>query len=112
MGGSSLSRAARIATGRCRGSGEDGDGPDLFRLGIGNARISAVIRKGIPDEMPSFAKSIPHKTSPISQPISAHSMTPDDLHSGQQKSRAARSAVGLRVWLGLRQAALPVTGAP
>ena len=39
-----------------RGSGEDGDGPDLFRLGIGNARISAVIRKGIPDEMPSFAK--------------------------------------------------------
>jgi mono/diheme cytochrome c family protein len=39
-----------------RGSGEDGDGPALFRLGIGNARISAVIRKGIPDEMPSFAK--------------------------------------------------------
>jgi mono/diheme cytochrome c family protein len=39
-----------------RGSGEDGDGPDLVRLGIGNARISAVIRKGIPDEMPSFAK--------------------------------------------------------
>jgi len=39
-----------------RGSGEDGDGPDLFRLGIGNARIAAVIRKGIPDEMPSFAK--------------------------------------------------------
>jgi len=39
-----------------RGSGEDGDGPDLFRLGIGNARISTVIRKGIPDEMPSFAK--------------------------------------------------------
>lgn len=25
-------------------------------MGIGNARISAVIRKGIPDEMPSFAK--------------------------------------------------------
>ena len=39
-----------------RGSGEDGDGPDLFRLGVGNARIAAVIRKGIPDEMPSFAK--------------------------------------------------------
>jgi mono/diheme cytochrome c family protein len=39
-----------------RGSGEDGDGPDLFRLGISNARIAAVIRKGIPDEMPSFAK--------------------------------------------------------
>jgi mono/diheme cytochrome c family protein len=39
-----------------RGSGEDGDGPDLFRLRIGNARIAAVIRKGIPEEMPSFAK--------------------------------------------------------
>ena len=39
-----------------RGSGEDGDGPDLFRLRIGNARIAAVIRKGIPDEMPAFAK--------------------------------------------------------
>lgn len=39
-----------------RGSGEDGEGPDLFRLAIGNARIAAVIRGGIPDEMPSFAK--------------------------------------------------------
>jgi len=39
-----------------RGSGEDGDGPDLFRLRIGNARIAAVIRTGIPEEMPSFAK--------------------------------------------------------
>ncbi len=38
------------------GSGEDGDGPDLYRLGIGNARIGAVIRNGIPDEMPSFVK--------------------------------------------------------
>ena len=38
------------------GSGEDGDGPDLFRLRIGNARIAAVIRTGIPDEMPSFTK--------------------------------------------------------
>jgi len=39
-----------------RGSGEDGDGPDLFALRIGNARIAAVIHGGIPDEMPSFAK--------------------------------------------------------
>jgi mono/diheme cytochrome c family protein len=39
-----------------RGNGEDGDGPDLFGLRIGNARIAAVIRTGIPDEMPSFAK--------------------------------------------------------
>jgi len=39
-----------------RGSGEDGDGPDLYRLAIGNARIAAVIREGIPEEMPSFAK--------------------------------------------------------
>lgn len=38
------------------GSGEDSDGPDLYRLAIGNARIAAVIRKGIPEEMPSFAK--------------------------------------------------------
>jgi mono/diheme cytochrome c family protein len=38
------------------GSGSDGDGPDLYRLSISNARIAAVIRKGIPDEMPSFAK--------------------------------------------------------
>ena len=38
------------------GSGEDGDGPNLHRLAIGNARISAVIRTGIPEEMPSFAK--------------------------------------------------------
>lgn len=39
-----------------RGSGEDGDGPNLFRLGISNARIAALIHSGIPDEMPSFAK--------------------------------------------------------
>jgi mono/diheme cytochrome c family protein len=39
-----------------RGNGEEGDGPDLFRLRIGNARIAAVIRTGIPDEMPSFTK--------------------------------------------------------
>jgi cytochrome c oxidase cbb3-type subunit III len=39
-----------------RGSGEDGDGPDLFALRIGNARIATVIHGGIPDEMPSFAK--------------------------------------------------------
>ena len=39
-----------------RGSGEDSDGPDLFGLRIGNARIAAVIRGGIPDEMPSFVK--------------------------------------------------------
>ena len=39
-----------------RGHGEDGDGPDLYRLAIGNARISAVIRTGIPEEMPSFVK--------------------------------------------------------
>ena len=39
-----------------RGNGEDGDGPDLSRLGIGNARIAAVIRRGIPGEMPSFGK--------------------------------------------------------
>jgi mono/diheme cytochrome c family protein len=39
-----------------RGNGGDGDGPDLFRLRIGNARIAAVIRTGIPEEMPSFAK--------------------------------------------------------
>src|SRR4051812_1130074 len=38
------------------GSGEDGDGPDLFGLRIGNARIAAVVRTGIPGEMPSFAK--------------------------------------------------------
>jgi mono/diheme cytochrome c family protein len=39
-----------------RGNGEDGDGPDLSSLAIGNARIAAVIRHGIPEEMPSFAK--------------------------------------------------------
>ena len=39
-----------------RGSGEDSDSPDLFRLGISNARIAAVICTGIPEEMPSFAK--------------------------------------------------------
>lgn len=39
-----------------RGDGEDADGPDLFALRIGNARIAAVVRTGIPDEMPSFAR--------------------------------------------------------
>ena len=39
-----------------RGNGQDGEGPDLFRLRIGNARIAAVIHGGIPEEMPSFAK--------------------------------------------------------
>jgi mono/diheme cytochrome c family protein len=39
-----------------RGNGENGDGPDLFGLRIGNARTAAVIRTGIPEEMPSFAK--------------------------------------------------------
>jgi len=39
-----------------RGAGEDGDGPNLFDLGIGDARIGAVILTGIPDEMPAFAK--------------------------------------------------------
>jgi cytochrome c oxidase cbb3-type subunit 3 len=39
-----------------RGSGEDADGPDLYALRISNARIAAVIRMGIPDEMPSFTK--------------------------------------------------------
>ena len=38
------------------GSGEDSDGPDLFNLRIGNARIAAIIRSGIPEEMPSFAR--------------------------------------------------------
>jgi len=38
------------------GSGEDSDGPDLYRLRLSNARIAAVIRKGIPDEMPSFER--------------------------------------------------------
>ena len=38
------------------GSGSEEDGPDLFRLRISNARIAAVIRTGIPEEMPSFAK--------------------------------------------------------
>jgi mono/diheme cytochrome c family protein len=47
-----------------RGSGEDGDGPDLFRLRIGNARIAAVIRAGIPDEMPSFGRK--HNAADIS----------------------------------------------
>lgn len=46
-----------------RGDGEDGDGPDLYRLRIGNARIAAVIRTGIPDEMPSFARK--HGTDDI-----------------------------------------------
>jgi mono/diheme cytochrome c family protein len=46
-----------------RGSGEDADGPDLFALRIGNARIAAVIRSGIPEEMPSFAKK--HGTADI-----------------------------------------------
>jgi mono/diheme cytochrome c family protein len=38
------------------GTGSDGDGPDLYRLRISDARIAVVIRKGIPEEMPSFAK--------------------------------------------------------
>jgi mono/diheme cytochrome c family protein len=38
------------------GNGSDEDGPDLYRLRISDARIAVVIRKGIPDEMPSFAK--------------------------------------------------------
>lgn len=38
------------------GSGEDGDGPDLFALRVSNARIATVIQRGIPDEMPAFAK--------------------------------------------------------
>ena len=46
-----------------RGNGEDGDGPDLFRLRIGNARIAAVIHTGIPEEMPSFARK--HRASDI-----------------------------------------------
>src|SRR3954471_449108 len=41
-----------------RGTGEDGDGPDLYRLAIGNARIGAVIRTGIPEEMPSFGTKL------------------------------------------------------
>ena len=39
-----------------RGNGEDGDGPNLYRLPISNARIAAVIRTGIPEEMPAFSK--------------------------------------------------------
>lgn len=39
-----------------RGSGEDGDGPSLFRLPMSDKRIASVIRRGIPDEMPSFSK--------------------------------------------------------
>ena len=38
------------------GSGENSDGPDLHDLRIGNARIAAVIHRGVPEEMPSFAK--------------------------------------------------------
>ena len=45
------------------GSGEDGDGPDLRRLRISNARIATVIRQGIRGEMPSFAKK--HSASDI-----------------------------------------------
>src|SRR3954454_5867187 len=37
-----------------RGDGVDGDGPDLFALRIGNARIASVIRGGVAGEMPSF----------------------------------------------------------
>jgi mono/diheme cytochrome c family protein len=48
-----------------RGSGEDGDGPNLFALRIGNARIAAVIHGGIPDEMPSFAKK--HDSTDIAE---------------------------------------------
>ena len=60
----SAERGRRLFTQSCahchgddaHGSGEDSDGPDLYALRIGNARIRAVIRTGIPDEMPSFAK--------------------------------------------------------
>ena len=36
-------------------SGDD-DGPDLHDLRISNARISVAIKKGIKDQMPTFAK--------------------------------------------------------
>jgi mono/diheme cytochrome c family protein len=46
---------------RCHGNdgeghGEDDDGPNLHDLRISNARIATVIRKGIKEEMPAFAK--------------------------------------------------------
>lgn len=43
------------------GAGSDEDGPDLYNLRISNARIAVVIRKGIQDEMPSFAKKHPRQ---------------------------------------------------
>jgi mono/diheme cytochrome c family protein len=39
-----------------KGSGEDGDGPDLHCLRISDARIANVITKGIRGEMPSFSR--------------------------------------------------------
>jgi mono/diheme cytochrome c family protein len=65
--GGSTERGRRLFVQSCahchgddaRGTGEDGDGPDLAGLRIGNARIAAVIRSGIPGEMPSFARKHP-----------------------------------------------------
>jgi mono/diheme cytochrome c family protein len=39
-----------------KGSGEDGDGPDLHALRLSDTRITTVIRGGIRGEMPAFAK--------------------------------------------------------
>ncbi len=39
-----------------RGSGEDGDGPDLYGLRLSDARIATIIRQGIHGEMPAFGK--------------------------------------------------------
>ena len=41
----------------CHGADAHGDeGPDLHGLQVSDRRIATVIRNGIPDEMPSFAK--------------------------------------------------------
>jgi len=41
----------------CHGADARGDeGPDLHGLQVSDRRIATVIRRGIPDEMPSFAK--------------------------------------------------------
>jgi len=41
----------------CHGADALGDeGPDLHGLQVSDRRIATVIRRGIPDEMPSFAK--------------------------------------------------------
>jgi mono/diheme cytochrome c family protein len=41
----------------CHGADARGDeGPDLHGLEVSDRRIATVIRRGIPDEMPSFAK--------------------------------------------------------